>query len=61
MYLCSPTLTKISLKNSFGKVLFFFFLKFWLHDFVGEMQIYSLDAILKRWIFKDFLAELQLS
>ena len=55
MYYCSPTLSQISLKNSFGKVVFQILAKIEM----TRNKIGYLAAILKRYnIFKIFLAEL---
>ena len=53
MYSWSPNLSQISLKNSFGKVVF----KFWPKSKWREMKIGYLAAILKR--YKHFIFILQ--
>ena len=53
MYLCSPTLSQISLKNSHGKVVFQNLAKI---EMKIEIKIGYLPAILKRYnIFNFFL------
>ena len=53
MYSCSPTLSQISLKNSFGKVVFQILAKI---ETWREIKIDYLAAILKRYnIFRFFL------
>ena len=52
MYSCSPTLSQISLKNSFGKEVFQILAKIKM----TELKIGYLAAILKRYnIFEIFL------
>ena len=55
MYLCSPTLSQISLKNSFGKVVFQILAKIKMTQ--NKNRLFA--AILKRYnIFTFFFAEL---
>ena len=48
MYLCSSTLSQISLKIRLGK----WFFKFWSRDYFRETKIRVLAAILKRNILR---------
>ena len=56
MYLYSPSLSQISLKNSFGKVFFFF--KIWPKSKWREIKIGYLAAILKGNNILFFFSEL---
>ena len=52
MYSCSPTLSQISLKNSFGKVIFQILAKI---EMTRNKNLLTVAAILKRYnIFKFF-------
>ena len=53
MYLCSPTLSQISLKNPLKKC--FFFSKFWSRDYFHEIKIRFLAAIFKTEHFLNVL------